>query len=465
MPTSWFIFGFWLVIWRLSKSGGIRPAECLLLGLFIGLSATLVANILLLVSLILARLLLTSRPSSQSLFLSLVRGSLLVFTGIVIGTSPCWIHNFVIVRDPVFLSGHSGINFWIGNNPMANGYPRFPPGLHPGQAAMLQDSINQAEAAAGHPLKRAEVSAFWSSKAKEYIGSHPVVWVRLIGLKIRNFWSAFQYDDLSVITSLRKQGVIFPGLYFGIVGAFGFPGLLLAIWSAPRSRWIVSAVLLALIGLLSVFITERYRLVAVPGLLICAVYGLSIFWKSLNEARLTRATVYLALLTTATAFVSWPNRQSSLWALDAYNSGWQAIEAGDLPMAEKKLAVAYAYVPTNAETNFALGNLRLSEDRRSEAKSFFRVTLELDPHHKGALNNLGVISLEEGEFARAQRDFERAIVEQPGDAKAHYLLAKALFAEGNLPAARTAIDRALALNPNPREFTELKATLENASPQ
>ena len=32
------------------------------------------------------------------------------------GTSPCW-NNCFIAHDRAFLSAHSGINFWIGNNP------------------------------------------------------------------------------------------------------------------------------------------------------------------------------------------------------------------------------------------------------------------------------------------------------------------------------------------------------------
>src|SRR5438876_6572910 len=115
----------------------------------------------------------------------------LLLAGLALGMSPCWIHNYLIAKDPVPLSAHSGINFWIGNNPQANGYPRFPPGLRAGQAAMLQDSITQAEVAAGRPLKHAEVSAYWSGKAKAYVSGHFGDWLTLLARKVRNFWSAF----------------------------------------------------------------------------------------------------------------------------------------------------------------------------------------------------------------------------------------------------------------------------------
>src|SRR5947207_3611646 len=142
---------------------------------------------------------------------NLIARVVVVFAGVALGTSPCWIHNYFIAKDHVLLSAHSGINFWIGNNPEGTGYPRFPPGIRAGQAAMLQDSITQAEAAAGRSLKHEEVSGYWSDKARTYIASHPGDWLALLARKLRNFWSAFQYDDLSIINSLREQHVIFQG--------------------------------------------------------------------------------------------------------------------------------------------------------------------------------------------------------------------------------------------------------------
>jgi hypothetical protein len=456
MPTVWFVFVFWFVVWRVAQKNTVTTAkEYLLLGLLIGITATAVAAIFAIVPLIFAALLFRLGIDKSVWRVLVVRAALFV-AGISLGTSPCWIHNYFFARDPVFLSAHSGINVWIGNHPGAIGYPRFPPGLRAGQAAMLQDSITQAEAAAGHHLKRAEVSAYWSAKAKGYIVAHFGDWVRLLALKLRNFWNAFQYDDLSIITVLREEGVIFSGLSFGVVSALAIPGMLLAWPLAPRSRWITAAILLSIFALLTVFITERYRLVAVPGLLVFAVFGLSIFWQACAANRPMIVAIYLFLLLGSTLFVSWPQRDPSLWALDAYNSGWQALESQNLSVAEKKLAIAYAYVPSNPETNFALGNLKLAEGQNDSAAAFYFATLKLDADHRGALNNLGVLALNAGRYDAAENWLRRAEDVDPSNAKTRYLRARVLLAEHDLENARQEIDRAIALDPGQPEFGKLR---------
>ena len=464
MPTAWFVFVFWLVVWRVGRPDhALEPKECFWLGLLLGITATAVANVLLLVPLVPAARIIKPKMGNHPTWKNFVRGTMLLLIGVGIGTAPCWVHNCIVTRDPVFLSAHSGINFWIGNSPSANGYPRFPPELHAGQAAMLQDSITQAESSAGRSLKHVEVSAYWSAKAKEYISTHFSDWLKLLGLKLHNFWSAFQYDDLSVITNLREQGVIFPGCYFGLVAALAIPGLLFAGRFAPQSRWIIAAVFLSILGLLAVFITERYRLVVVPGLLILAAYGLSVFWNSCASFRFETVAIYLVLVAGSTILVSWPQRGPSLWALDAYNSGWQALESNNLRLAEKKLAIAYAYVPTNSETNFALGNLRLAQNNPSAAQSFYRAVVDLDPQHKGAFNNLGVIALEEKRWPDAQSFFDAALKLEPRDAKTHYLLARAQLEQGNSHGARAEIETALQLKPDQPEFLALRAEISKAS--
>jgi hypothetical protein len=463
MPTAWLIFVFWFVVWQIVKNEqALTPARALILGLLVGIVATGIATILFLIPLLAAACLRRTTGEIKTASRYWPRAIALLLLGVAAGTSPCWVHNYFMARDPVFLSAHSGINFWIGNNPEANGYPRFPPGLRAGQAAMLQDSITRAEEQAGRPLKHSAVSAYWSQKARGYIAEHPIAWAKLLLVKLRNFWSAFQYDDLSIVTSLREQRVILPGLEFGLIAALAFPGMLFVFRRLPLSRWILAAILLHMTALMPVFVTERYRLPVVPGLLIFAVIGLSFLWTNIVLGRLRPVMAYLLTLGISTALVSWPQTNPSLWALDAYNSGWQALEAADLPNAERKLSLALAYVPDNAETNFALGNLRLAQGNRAAAIAFYETALQLDPSHGSAMDNLGIVAFDDGRLEEAATWFQRAAVENPRYPKPHFLLARTLLAQSQPKAARREIDLAVQLDPNSAECQQLLQEIERS---
>ncbi len=458
MPTTWLVFVFWFVVWRVVKRKQ-APAwwELFLLGTLMGFTAMGIATILFLVPLVIGALFFRWKALFRVRFI----GAAMILAGVLLGAAPAWVHNYFVARDPVFLSAHSGVNFWIGNNPVATGYPKFPPGLHASQEAMLKDSIKSAEAAAGRPLKRSEVSAYWSKKAGAWISQHPGDWMVLLGTKIRNFWSAFSYDDISVITALRDQSIVLPGEGFGLVAALGLPGLLIACWRFPSSRWIAAAIFLHMMSLLTVFVTERYRLAAVPGLLLFASFAIWELWQCLATARYGPAALFLVLLFGCTAFVSMPQKDPTLWALDTYNSGLEALDAYQLPLARERLDLAYAYSPENAEINFAEGNLHLALGDIAAAKAYYFASLRLDPQHGGALNNLGVLALRENRWSLALNFLQHALTGSPNDAKIHYLLASAFLETNDLPPARAQIAAALKISPNRPEFLALAQEIEN----
>lgn len=461
MPTAWAVFIFWFVVWQVVKTDHApSPLRCLAWGALVGLSATGVATILFLVPLLLAALLLKPPPDENifSPWKARAFGAALLFLGLGAGTSPCWIHNYFVARDPVFLSAHSGVNFWLGNNPDATGYPRFP-GMRAGQAEMLRDSIDLAQAAAGKELKRSEVSRYWSAKARAYIAGNFGAWLKLICQKAGNFWNAFEYDDLSVIANLRAQGIVLPGPHWGIVAALAIPGLLFSLRTRPASRWIAAAILLQMFAVLPVFITERYRLAAVPGLLLFAAAGLEMLWRNCSLGHYRIVALHVGVLLAAALFVTLPRNDPSLWAMEFYNSGRQALESNNLTLAEKDLTRAQALAPENAETNFALGNLRWTQRKFAEARSFYNAALKADPRHKGALNNLGMLAFEEKDWELAAKLFRASIQVGPGDAKSHYLLARAEFSLGHKNEAAAEIQIALQLNPDQPEFIKFQETI------
>lgn len=494
MPTDWQVFAYYLCLWFAMKTHTAswwKP--WLFLGLFCGFVAMLVATILFAVPLLIIAI-FRSVDVGQPFKARLPKIGAAIATlvaGLYIGASPAWIHNYFIAHEPVMLSAHSGINFWIGNNPVATGYPKMPPGIRATQEGLLKDSITLAESAAGRKLTRAEVSKYWSAQAKAYISTHFHAWMRLMGTKFANFWNAYQYDDLSIIKLLRDEGILLPGLKFGFIAALGLAGLIPALWRFPKSAWVVAAVLLHLCALMPVFVTERYRLAAVPGLMILGAAGLWIFWQNLVLSDWLHAGLYIALSAGATWFVSIPRQDTGLWSLDFYKAGIRATTAAQLEQArgnfpgavapldraQRNLETAYAYVPNNADIDFALGNLWLARaDQatndehtkiadRTKAKLLYRLALNLSPHHAGTLNNLGVLALEEKRSRLAATFFKTALETEPDDAKTHYLLARAYSEDNQLDAARAEIETALRLRPNQKQFEALRDKLNAPAPK
>ena len=494
MPTVWLVFAYYFCLWFAVKT---RDASWwnpwLGLGLFCGFIAMLVATIFFAVPLLIVAVFRSvARGQPWSARLPKIAAAILTLVaGLYIGASPAWIHNYFIAHEPVMLSAHSGINFWIGNNPTATGYPKMPPGIRATQEGLLKDSITLAEASVGHKMTRSEVSKYWSAQANAYISAHFSAWMRLMGVKFGNFWNAYQYDDLSIIKLLRDEGVLPWGLKFGFIAALGLAGLFPTLLRFPKSGWVVAAVLLHMCALMPVFVTERYRLAAVPGLMILGAAGLWIFWQNLALGRWAGAGIYILLCAGAAWFVSIPRNDIGLWSLDHYKAGIRATTAGEIELerqnvaaatgafdrAQRNLETAYAYVPNNADIDFALGNLWLARGNassndehtktadRTKAKLFYRRALELNGRHAGTLNNLGVLAMEEKRWPLAEKFFAAALETEPDDAKTRYLLARVYTEDNKLDAARTELEKALRLRPNQREFLELRDKLDPSLPK
>jgi tetratricopeptide (TPR) repeat protein len=230
----------------------------------------------------------------------------------------------------------------------------------------------------------------------------------------------------------------------------------------PAARWLAVAITLQMLAVLPVFVTERYRFAAAPGLMLFAAGGLWVLWDCIATGKLRRAAIYLLLLAGCTAWISTPPARPELWALRHYHAGTRALDRQDLPRANEQLQLAAAYSPQNLEVQFALGNVALATGHKAEARERYRATLAADPRHVGALNNLGLIALDEQDFAVAVDSFAQAAHHEPQNAKAHYLLARALLAAGNREAALLHIDRALELAPEQPEFRSFRDELDRA---
>jgi Tfp pilus assembly protein PilF len=228
--------------------------------------------------------------------------------------------------------------------------------------------------------------------------------------------------------------------------------------------WIVAAVLLHLGALMPVFVTERYRLAAVPGLLLLGAYGLWVFWSFLSRARWLPALSYGCAGLVAAFCVATPPADAALWSLDYYNTGIKALDQGDFGPARRDLETAYRYVPENSEVNFALGLLWQTQGDVRRAETFYGRALAINPRHAGAWNNLGVLAGKQKAWAMAEHFFEKALEIDPSDAKTQYLQARAYAELGQWEKARTSIEIALRLRPGQKEFRELGGQIDSRGP-
>ncbi len=464
MPTTMAVAFFWIIVrWIVRMKSVPSPALAAAEGIGLGIVATLVANLLILVPLIFARFFATGAASRS--WSRAAAACVWVLLGIVVGTSPCWIHNYYIAKEPVIFSAHGGINFYLGNQPDASGYPKMPLGMDASQSGLREDSQRLPEEALGRKLTRTEAGQYWSKLAKESIRENPGRWLGLLLRKVRNYWNAFQYDDISIITAMSESGIIAPGPRFGLVAMLGLPGLIAGCFVSRPARWVAAAVVLQMISLLPVFVTERYRLAAVPGLLIGASVGIYWAWRWISNAEwipLLRA--YLVPLALSIWLVNLPTRDSSLWALDLYNSSRVLLANGDVEIAGEKARRALAFSPDNPEIQFLLGNYWLKKGDRENARKLYWGTLMAIPEHGRAWNNLGVVELADGHWAEARRSLMNASRLTPSDAKIHYLLARAAQGQGDWPGALEEIRLALSMEPDRIEFQTLEKAIQSREP-
>ncbi len=456
MPTAWTLCFYWAAIGLVVRwHGKLHSMRALALGCATGACSMLVATVFAFIPLA-AGAILFAPMKWRSRLASIA----LLLLGALLGSSPCWLYNRFIAGEPVFLSAHSGLNMYVGNHPLANGYTRLPPELGSTQAGMLRDSILVAQKSAGRPLTRAEVSNFWANKARTWIAQNRPAWAALTLKKAANFWNAFEYDDLSALTIFRENRILTPGLTFGTVALLGLPGLLLALLRGPyAARLAAFGVLAHMAVLLPVFITERYRLAAAPGLLVLSAYFLAWLATSAHHRHLPRMALAAALLPASALLVFWP-RDPALANHDLYNSGRAALAAGQLNLAESKLTQAATANPDNAEIQFSLGNLRLAQGDRYKAKLHYRRTLELDASHDRAWNNLAVLALEENHLDLALQFISHSITLFPEDAKSHYIKATILEKLARFDDALTSASQACKLDPNQPAFQQLLNRLQ-----
>lgn len=290
--------------------------------------------------------------------------------GFVIGLSPVPIRNALTTGHATLTSAHGGINFYVGNGPGATGMYRTPTDLGTPAAqvtgpeeqfAMFQ---NAAERSVGHPLDPSAADRYWFERTLEWIKVDPESWGSLMFRKFRLFWNGASISDIEHYEFTRTLDPVlaWPFVQWWTFMPFALFGTFLALWKRGPAAVVALFNLAWCAGLVIIFVADRYRLPALPGLAITAALAVQqgpAIWE--NGARWTRAALAATLV--GTAVMVWPadigTRLDALW----FRLGVGYQRAGRVEEARNAYLHAVQIEPGNAPARQALERLGGSPPR------------------------------------------------------------------------------------------------------
>lgn len=354
-------------------------------------------------------------------------------------------------------AAHGGINFYIGNGPGAQGMFKPPLGFIPTAEGLSEDSAKYAEQAAGRRLIAREVSEFWYKQAFIYIKNHPFLWVKLLFKKFVLFWNGLELGDVADYYFVRStSGALKFMLTFGIIAPLGILGMILARKDFGKAFLLYSGVASFLISCVLFFVNSRYRLSALPFLIIFAGFSVHRICKISVVRDFKRLRIYAAALALFFAFSN-----ARVTAADAitplYNLSVIYIAKGRydeaIEISEKLLKKKYDL----SAVHFNLGVCYGEKEMLDRAIFEFQETLRFNPNNRDSHFNLGIIYLEMKDYPKALDELAKSLAGTDKDATARYWRGQAYERLGDFKKASDEYKQALRLAP---ESVALKKALE-----
>ncbi|MGH9383302.1 MAG: ArnT family glycosyltransferase, partial [Vicinamibacterales bacterium] len=193
------IFLICVALWLVSELSNRRAALAgwMALGVTLGALSLTRENALVLVSVVLVWAVSIERrvPEPKLARRARFAGVVALLLGLAIVLVPVAARNKLVGGGFYLTTSQFGPNFYIGNNPRADGSYM---SLREGRgdpAYERQDATELAEQALGRRLTPAEVSLVWRDRALQFIASEPRNWLKLLGRKVLLLLNATEMLD------------------------------------------------------------------------------------------------------------------------------------------------------------------------------------------------------------------------------------------------------------------------------
>lgn len=368
---------------------------------------------------------------------------------------PVGLRNFIIGGEFTLTTAQAGVNFFIGNNPDADGtYDSIRRAT--GEKQFEQpEATRLAEEASGRTLSPREVSNYWIGRSWDYIRSQPGDWLRLLWKKWLLVWNVREIDDSEDFYLYQEWSKLLAWLavvtHFGVLFPLAAAGCALT-WRQWRRLWLLYAMLGSFALSVALFyVFARYRFPLVPLLALFAGAALvEVFALCKKPLRLAlgQGAVALVVLALALAFARWPVPGRPGPSAGAYNNLATAYaEQGKFDEAIASAERALALDPSYGVAHYNLGNVFVLKRRFAEAQRHFEEAARLHPRFINARRNLGDVLAMRGDFAGASAQYRAVLKIDPKQSEVHFSLGKILAAEGDLDEAAEHFREAVKVDP------------------
>jgi tetratricopeptide (TPR) repeat protein len=442
-----------LLLLSLFKARDTRTVTGFLVsGLILGLSAITRPNILIFLPLILVWIFFVGFPKDA------IRKKL-IYSACLIGVCcllivPVTIRNYAVGKDFVPISWQGGINFYIGNNPNADGVTAIAPGMKGTWWGGYEDAVRFANRAEGRTLKPSEVSRYWMKQGLSFMTGSPGAYVKLLVRKVYLFFDGQELSnnkDVYFFTRysklmrvlLFKKIIFFP---FGLVSALSILGLLLSFRNWRKLFLLYSFALSYMASVVAYFVTSRYRMPVVAVLLLFSVNAVWLLIRFFKKREYKTAYASLAALA-ALLFLCNSNFYGvGTWqAQNYYTLGLAYSKKGDIDRALEFYRESVESDSSFADAHNNLGAVLVRKGDLEGALAEYGKALELDSRSADAyLTNIGNILARKGDIEGAREAYRRSLEANPAFAKAYLNLGNIYYSEGDFEQAADLYEKALS---------------------
>ncbi len=467
IPVLFLFFTVWGMYRLIACADSHRAGTWLLTGVVFGLAAISRPNILLVVPVLLLWVWLAL--DREKALVARLRRPILIGVGLAIAIAPVTIRNLAVTGNFILISSQGGINFYLGNNPAANGLAMRMPDVELSEDlswSQFQPTTDAAaEREAGRPLTQSEISSFWTDKAVDWITNNPGKFLGLVWRRLVYLASGFENSDNSDIYYERGKSWLYALLLWhkGIAFPFGvlLPLALAGVYIRRRDwRKLLPMYLFVVVYVPTIIlflVTARHRLPLVPFLILLASATLValpdlVRKKQVRDQLIAGVIIVVGLLVLNRTYYEEGGRNDFQIH---FNAGIKQERLGDYVGAAKEYAEADRYYPYSPSLLTNLGWARYKLGEIAEAEKSFNRALAIDPTFHRALNNLGLVLERRGKIDSAMTLYRAALADYKPEAaspeelsRIYVNLASALEQAGMRDSVPITYEKAIAADTN-----------------